>query len=308
MSEDRYDVIIIGGGPAGLTAGLYASRARLKTLLIEELVPGGQAAITHQIDNYPGFPGGISGEKLMESFKQQAESFGLEIAQGRVERLTLKGEDKNIHTKDTDFSAKAVIIATGSRPSTLGVPGEEKFKGKGVSYCATCDGAFFRDAEIAVVGGGDSAIKETLFLTKFARKISVIHRRSELRAEKVIGEKARDNKKIEFIWDSVVEEIGGEKAVEYLNLRKVKGEERFQLKVEGVFVYIGNRPNSDFLKGVVELDQKGYMKAGDSSETSIPGIFAAGDVRSKLLRQVATAVGDGATAAMAAEEYISRSE
>ena len=225
-----------------------------------------------------------------------------------MERLTPKGEYKNIHTKDTDFSAKAVIIATGSRPSTLGVPGEEKFKGKGVSYCATCDGAFFRDAEIAVVGGGDSAIKETLFLTKFARKISVIHRRSELRAEKIIGEKARDNKKIEFIWDSVVEEIGGEKAVEYLNLRKVKGEERFQLKVEGVFVYIGNRPNSDFLKGVVELDQKGYMKAGDSTETSIPGIFAAGDVRSKLLRQVATAVGDGATAAMAAEEYISRTE
>ncbi|UCD86084.1 MAG: thioredoxin-disulfide reductase [Deltaproteobacteria bacterium] len=308
MPGDKYDVIIIGGGPAGLTAGLYASRARLATLLIEELIPGGQAAVTHQIDNYPGFPGGISGEKLMESFKQQAESFGLEIAQGRVERLTLNGDHKGIRTDDKEYTAKAAIIATGSRPNNLGVPGEEKFKGKGVSYCATCDGAFFRDAEIAVVGGGDSAIKEALFLTKFARKINVIHRRSELRAEKVIQEKALGNEKIEFVWDSVVEEIGGEKMVEYLNLKKVKGDERVRLKVEGVFVYIGNRPNSDFLQGVIELDEKGYVKAGDNTETSSPGIFAAGDVRTKLLRQVATAVGDGATAAMAAEEYISRAE
>ncbi len=306
MSEGRYDVIIIGGGPAGLTAGLYASRARLKTLLIEELIPGGQAAVTHHIENYPGFPGGISGERLMENFKRQAEGFGLEIAQGRVERLAREGDYKNIYTKDTEFLAKAVIIASGSRPNTLGVPGEEKFKGRGVSYCATCDGAFFRDAEIAVIGGGDSAIKEALFLTKFARKINVIHRRSELRAEKVIQEKALGNKKIEFIWDSIVEEIGGEKIVKYLNLKKAKGEERFQLKVEGVFVYVGNQPNSDFLQGIVELDRGGYVKAGDSTETSSPGIFAAGDVRSKLLRQVATAVGDGATAAMAAEEYISR--
>lgn len=305
MSGDRYDVIIIGGGPAGLTAGIYASRARLKTLLIEEMIPGGQAAVTHQIDNYPGFPGGISGEKLMENFKRQAEDFGLEIAQGTVERLAPEGDYRKVATKDTEHLAKAVIVASGSRPNTLGVPGEEKFKGKGVSFCATCDGAFFRDAEIAVVGGGDSAIKEALFLTKFARKINVIHRRSELRAEKVIQEKALGNKKIEFVWDSVVEEIGGEKAVEYVKLKKVKGEERFQLGVEGVFVYIGNRPNSDFLQGVVELDEKGYVKAGDNTATSVPGVFVAGDVRAKLLRQVATAVGDGATAAMAAEDYIS---
>ncbi len=305
MSDDTYDVVIIGGGPAGLTAAIYAGRGLLKTLVIEKLMTGGQATVTHQIDNYPGFPDGISGPELMERFEKQARRFGAEFTSGTVEGMSLDGKVKVIDLGDRKIRAKTVIICTGAEPRKLGVPGEARFTGKGVSYCATCDGAFFRDAEIAVVGGGDSAVKEAIFLTKFASRVYVIHRRDELRAEKVTAEEAFSNDRIEFLWNTVVEEITGDMSgVKALKLRNVKDDSRRELPVQGVFIYVGMVPNTAFLKGFLELDDAGYILADRDTHTGVPGVFAAGDVRKKLTRQVATAVGDGATAAMAAEECV----
>ena len=305
MSDNGYDVAIIGGGPAGLTAAIYAGRGLLKTVVIEKLMMGGQATVTHMIDNYPGFPDGISGPDLTEKFEKQARRFGAEFKSATVESIHLDGRMKVINLDSGRIRAKTVIICAGAEPRKLGVPGEAKFTGKGVSYCATCDAAFFRDMEIAVVGGGDSAIKEAIFLTKFASKVYIIHRRDELRAEKVIAEEALKNGKMEFVWDSVVDEVFGNTGVEGLKIRNVKTGKTGRLSVEGVFIYIGMVPNTAFLKDFVELDDAGYIIADRDTHTGVHGVYAAGDVRKKLSRQVATAVGDGATAAMAAEECIS---
>lgn len=300
----HYDLIIIGGGPAGLTAGLYAARARLNALLIERGIPGGQAAVTSHIENYPGFPEGIDGSELGQRIKEQAGNFGLEFLTAEVGSITLDGNWKLVHTDQGTFRAKALIIATGTQNATLGVPGEQKLKGRGVSYCATCDGAFFRDKTVAVVGGGDSAIDEALFLTRFVKEVIVIHRRDALRATKILQDRAFANPKIRFQWNSVVEEILGQDAVQGVVVRNVKTGQKTTLPVEGIFIYIGLKPNTAFLGDLLRLDERGYILTNEEMETSIPGIFAAGDVRAKTLRQVITACADGAIAAVNADKYL----
>lgn len=299
-----YDVIIIGGGPAGLAAGLYAGRAKLKTLLLEQMLAGGQAATTDLIENYPGAPEGTTGPQLTERMEEQAKKFGVEFLMAQVTGVDLKGREKTVITSEGSYRGKTVIIATGATHKKLGCPGEEEFTGRGVSYCATCDGAFYEDLPVAVVGGGDSAITEALYLTKFASRVYVIHRRDALRATKVVQDKAFAEPKIEFIWNSVVEEIKGGEMVEEVRLKNIKTGTLQDLPVKGVFVYVGLVPNTEFLKGQVKLDERGYIPVTANMETNVPGVFAAGDVTVKLLRQVVTAVGDGATAAVAAEKYI----
>lgn len=299
-----YDVIIIGGGPAGLTAGLYTSRARLRTLLIELGVFGGQITTTETIENYPGFPDGISGSELGQLMETQAKKFGLETVQEEALEVRLVGDRKVIKTYESEYSAEALIISTGTEYRKLGVPGEEEFIGRGVSFCATCDGAFFRDSSIVVVGGGDSALTEALFLTKFAKEVTIIHRRDALRATKIYQERAFANPKIKFLWNSVVQEIRGDKMVQSIVVKNVKTNEVKELPVEGVFLFVGITPRTQFLKGLVEMDEGGYILTNENGETNVKGIFAAGDCRKKLLRQISTAVGDGATAAFAVEKFL----
>ncbi|MFQ6089103.1 MAG: thioredoxin-disulfide reductase [Candidatus Methanofastidiosia archaeon] len=296
-----YDLIIVGGGAAGLTAGIYARRATLKTLLLEKLAVGGQINITDIIENYPGFPE-ISGPELMEKFKEHAEKFDLEIKIAEVKRVRDEGEKKIVITTGEEFETLSVIISSGSSPRELKVPGEKKFKGRGISYCAICDGPFFSKRKVAVVGGGDSAIKEALYLTQIVEKVIVIHRRDKLRAEKIIQEKAFSNRKMDFIWDTVVEEIVGENRVEMLKLRNVKTGEKSELAVDGVFIYIGVHPNTKFVD--VKKTEGGLILTDECMETSSRGIFAAGDCRAKCLRQIATCVGEGAIAAYNAGEYV----
>jgi thioredoxin reductase (NADPH) len=300
----EWDVIIIGGGPAGLTAGLYAARARLKTLLLEKLVPGGQASTTAEIENYPGAGKGITGPELTQRMEEQAREFGMEIINKEVNEIKLSGRKRIVKCGSEEFVAKAVIIATGAEPRKLGVPGEDGFRGRGVSYCATCDGAFFTGKRVMVVGGGDTAIEEALFLTRFAEKVIVVHRRDQLRATRVLQDRAFKNKKIEVIWDSVVKEIKGKELVEEVILENVKTGETVNVPADGVFVAIGYSPSTGFLKGLVELDENGYVITDDNMQTNIPGVFAAGDLRQKPLRQVVTAVSDGAVAAVSASRYI----
>ncbi len=301
-----YDVIIIGGGPAGLTAGLYTSRAKLKSLLIEKGFTGGQVMTTEWVENYPGFEDGISGAELSQKMEKQATKFGLEIVQGSVAGISSNGKTRKITLEDDkQFEAKCVILATGSNPRLLNIEGEDKYRGRGVSYCATCDGAFFRDNELAVIGGGDSAVEEGLFLTKFAKTVYIIHRRDELRATKVVQERAFANPKIKFIWDTVPEEIlGDDSGVTGLKLKNVKTDELSDLNVQGVFIYVGYNPNVEFVEGQVKINENRYVVADENMATSDSGVFVAGDVRSKPLKQIATAVGDGATAAISAEKYI----
>jgi thioredoxin reductase (NADPH) len=256
------------------------------------------------IENYPGFSEGISGSDLAQAMETQAKRFGLEMMSGEVSRLTSRGRLWEVEQEGSRVMAKAVIVATGVNPTKLGVPGEDEFKGRGVSYCATCDGPFFRGEDIGVVGGGDSAVDEALYLTRFARRVYLIHRRNALRAEKILQERAFENEKIEILWDTVVTKVAGETGVEGLEIRNLKTQEMQTLKVKGVFFYVGLKPNTEFLRGVVELDAQGYVVTDAHMATSAPGVFAAGDVRQKLLRQVTTAVGDGATAAFAVERYI----
>jgi thioredoxin reductase (NADPH) len=304
MKKSDYDLIIAGGGPAGLTAGLYAARAKLKTLLIEKMAPGGQAATTFLIENYPGFPEGIPGPDLAQAMENQAKRFGLEVTFGEVKGLTSQEPYWEMAYEDKTITAKGVIIASGVEPRKLGIPGEEALRGRGVSYCATCDGPFFQNQEIGVVGGGDSAVEEALYLTRFASRVYLIHRRNALRAEKIIQERAFQNPKIEILWDTVVTRVIGESGVEGLELKNVKTQEARTLKVGGVFFYVGWLSNTDFVKNILKLDDQGYVVTDENMATSAPGIFAAGDVRRKLLRQVVTAVGDGALAAFAVERYI----
>ncbi len=300
-----FDVIIIGGGPAGLTAGLYTARARLKSLLIEKGLTGGQVTTTEWIENYPGFENGVSGVELSQRMEKQATKFGLEIVQGSVVEISLSNKIKKVTLENNQrYEAKSIILATGANPRPLKIEGEEKFRGKGVSYCATCDGAFFNDEKIAVIGGGDSAVEEAIFLTKFAEMVYVVHRRDQLRATKIAQERAFSNPKIKFVLNSIAEKIDGDDSVKALHIKDVKTEERSVLDVHGVFIYVGYTPNVGLLKGLVALDKNNYIVTDDMMSTSVPGVFAVGDVRAKLLKQITTAVGDGATAAVAAEKYI----
>ena len=305
MNNSLYDIIIIGGGPAGLTAGLYASRARLNTLLLEKIALGGQVNKSERIENYPGFENSISGYQLIQNLEKQAKGFGLQVETGTVTEIsTVNNHTKTVKVNDRELPCKAIIISTGSEPNKLGVEGEDNLLGRGVSYCATCDGAFFRDKEVATVGGGDAAVEEALFLSKLVEKVYLIHRRDQLRAIKILQERALSNENISIIWDTVVEKIEGKQGVESLALKNVKENSTSSLKVDGVFIYVGLKPNTQWLKNILPLTEQGFIETNDNMETSLTGVFAAGDVRNKLLRQIATAVGDGSTAAFAAEKYI----
>jgi thioredoxin reductase (NADPH) len=299
----KYEVIIIGGGPAGLTAGLYTSRAGLKTLLVERGIFGGQIVNARQVDNYPGFPEGISGFELASLMHEQAIKYGLETMNATVTAIK-PGGNYSIITNDSNFEAEAVIIAAGSEYRKLEVPGEEELLGRGVSYCATCDGFLFRDLDVAVVGGGDTAITDALELSEHASKVYIIHRRDQLRAGQVLQQQALARPKLEPIWDSVVEEVIGDNKVSALSLRNVKTGEITKLEVAGVFVAIGFEPNSQYFADIVELDKNGLIKTDELMATSAPGIFAVGDIRKNSPRQVAGAVGDGATAALSAFKYL----
>ncbi len=304
MESAEYDLVIIGGGPAGLTAGLYAARARLNAILIEKLVPGGQVVITDWIDNYPGFPEGLSGPDLVEKLTRQVNRFDLKIETNEVVSVDLSGPVKKLTLNDRSITALTVIIATGASPKKLGIPGEDTFYGKGVSFCATCDGPFFRDGVIAAVGGGDTAVQETLFLTKFAKKVYLIHRRDKLRAGAILQERAFDNDKIEFVWDSELTHINGLTHVETISLQNVKTGDKTELAVDGCFIWVGILPNTKFLVDAVKLDNNGFVIADLNMGTSVPGVWVAGDVRNTPIRQIATAVGDAAIAAFSAEQYI----
>jgi len=311
MKEEKiYDAIIIGGGPAGLTAGIYLSRARMGTLLIEKAMPGGQAILTEIIENYPGFPHGIAGPELMQKMEEQAVRFGLKIEYGEAAKVRIKEgkEDKVkiVKINNKEYRTLTIILASGAEASKLEVPGEEELRGRGVSYCATCDAPFFKDQKIVVVGGGDTAIEEALYLTKFVREVTIIHRRNRLRATKILQERVFVNKKINFAWDSVATKILGKEKVEGVLIQNKKTAEKREISCQGVFVFVGNVPNSKFLNEIIKLDQKGYILTDGNMMTSQEGIYACGDVRKKLLRQVITACGEGATAAFAAQKYIEK--
>ena len=301
---ELFDTIIIGGGPAGLSAGIYAMRSRLNTVMLEKYVPGGQMVVTDFVENYPGFPTGIGGIDLGIAMEQQARGLGLDIRSTEVLSVDFSGEEKIINTSDGEMRALTVILATGATPRKLNVPGEERYTGKGVSYCATCDGAFFRDKDIVVVGGGNTAIQDAVFLTRFASSVKIVHRRDALRATKIIQERAMKNDKIEFIWNSVLKEIDGKNTVEKVVVFNVETKEESSFPVDGVFVLIGTDPNTSFLEGHIVLDPSGYILTDEEMRTSIHGVYAAGDCRHKGLRQMVTAAADGAIAAVEAEQYI----
>lgn len=303
-----YDVIIVGGGPAGLTAGLYNARAMLNVLLLEKLAPGGQVLTTDWVENYPGFPEGISGFELMDRMKTQAENFGLTIEGDEVISIEVKGDIKIVHTPRKSLETRAVILTGGASWKKIGVEGEDLLIGKGVSFCATCDGPFYRDQEVAVIGGGDTAVEEAIFLTRFAKKIHLVHRRDQLRAIKLLQDRAMAEEKISFVWDTIPVKILGKDGVEGIELRNVKTGEISRKDVQGVFIFIGTDPNSELVQGLLDFDDKGFIKTDDNFETSVPGIFAAGDIRSKLFRQISTAVGEGAAASFSVEKYLENTE
>ncbi len=308
-----YDVIIIGAGPAGLSAGLYAARANLDVVILEKMYPGGQIAITDEVDNYPGSEPNASGPSLTARMAEQAKHFGAKIVTDSVQDISLEGHIKVVEGKKNTYEGKTVIIATGGRPRLIGCPGEKEFTGRGVSYCATCDAPFFRDLEVFVVGGGDAAVEEALYITKFARKVTIVHRRDELRAAKSIVEKAKVNEKISFMWDTVIDEIKGGNEVEAAVFKNVKTGETKEYKAApedgtfGIFPFIGFLPVSELFEGKVEMDG-GYIITDENMRTNVGGVFAAGDVRVKSLRQVITAAADGAIAATHAEKYIESNE
>lgn len=316
MAQTDYELVIIGGGPAGLTAGIYSARARMNVVLYEKAAPGGQVIVSDWIENYPGFPDGISGYDLGEKMLNQAKNLGLDIESEDVTAIEIDGERKIVHFgKNRTVTTKAVIIASGASPRRLNV-GESKFMGKGVSFCATCDGPFFRDKIVVAVGGGDTAVQESIFLTRFVKKLYLVHRRDELRAAKILQERALKNDKIEFVWDSVVSGMDGFFAVENVKVKNIKTGEEKNIRADGCFIWIGITPNTDFLKmspntgniinlgESLKMDDGGFIHTNERMETSVPGIFAAGDVRTTPLKQIVTAVGDAAIAVMSAEHYI----
>lgn len=305
MSEDHiYDVIIAGAGPAGMTAAVYASRADLDTLLLERGMPGGQVADTEDIENYPGFET-IKGQELSTKMFEHAQKFGAQYAYGEIKDVEDHGEYKEVHAGNKSYKTKTLIITTGARYKKLEIPGEETLTGRGVSYCAVCDGAFFKNRELYVVGGGDSAVEEGMYLTRFADKVTVIHRRDELRAQKIIQDRAFQNEKMDFIWDTIVEEINDKDGkVGSVTTKNVKTGEKQDLPTDGVFIYVGMIPLSEPFASLGLLDDEGYIKTNENMETAIPGVYAAGDIRDKDLRQVVTATGDGSIAAETAQKYI----
>ncbi len=308
MAEKNYDIVVVGGGPGGLTAGMYCARARRKTILIEKYMPGGQIANTEDVEDYPGFEK-ISGSELAMKMADHAKKFGLEIISDEVKEIYAEGDDRLVSVASGDvYRAKAVIVSTGGSPNKLNVPGEEEFAGKGVSYCAICDGAFFKDEIIAVAGGGDAAVEEGNFLTKYGKKVYIIHRRDQLRAQKIIQDRAFKNDKIEFIWDTVIESINGNDKVRSLSLKNVKTGETSTLDVGAIFVFIGFVPNSNLFREPVKKNENGYIITDTRMETSLKGVFACGDVREQLVKQITNAVGDGTTAAVAAEKHIEELE
>jgi thioredoxin reductase (NADPH) len=305
MSDSQYDVIIIGGGPAGMTAGLYASRAMLKTLMLEKMLMGGQMMTTTKVENWPGYPGGIDGPELMMKFQEHCVEFGLETGSGTVEKIIDNGNSKTLIVDGKEMTCKAVIVTTGVIPRKLGLEGEEGLVGRGVSYCATCDGAFFRNVPIAVIGGGDTAAEEALFLTKFASKVIMVHRRDELRATKILRERIAKNEKIEMAWNSTVDSlISDNTGLTGAVLKDTQTGETREVELSGMFVAVGVTPTTSFVDGLLDLTDEGYIKAGEDTHTNVPGIYAAGDCRTNILKQVSTAVGDGAVAAIMAERHI----
>lgn len=298
-----YDVVIVGGGPGGLAAGLYAARGTLKTVSIEKLLPGGQIANTEWVEDYPGFEL-IGGPELAKKMEDHARKFGLEVVNDNISEIYVDGKYRSARGDYDTYRAKAIIVATGGQPRKLGVPGESELAGKGVSYCAICDGAFFKGVPIAVAGGGDSAVEEGMFLTKYGTKVYLIHRRNELRAAKIIQERAFKNEKMEFVWDSVVERINGGAKVDSITVKNLKTNERRNIEVGAVFPFVGFVPNSNIFREAIRKDNMGYIITDENMETSIKGIWAIGDVRKQLVKQVTNAVGDGTTAAVAAGKYI----
>ncbi len=299
----NYDIVILGGGPAGLSAGIYSSRARLKTLILERQTPGGQVLITDKVENYPGYIS-IAGYELVDKMVQQVRNFQCEIKMGEVKEIIPLEKGFKVKTDGEEFLTKSVIVATGRQPRRLNIDGEIRLIGRGVSYCATCDGAFFRNKKVAVIGGGDSAVEEAIFLTKYASEVTIIHRRDELRAAKYLQERAFQNEKIKFLYSHIPLKIVGEHFVEGILLKNLKDESEFLFEVDGVFIFIGSIPNTTFVKDLLNLGEGGGIITDEKMETNIKGIFAAGDVREKFLYQIATAVGEGAIAAVAAEKYI----
>ena len=302
--EKIYDVLIIGSGPAGMTAAIYGKRAGLSVAVLEgNYINGGQILNTYEVDNYPGLPG-ISGLDLADKFKEHAASHGAEFLRGKAESVSLEGNIKVVHTRKEDFRCRTLVIASGAVHRKLGVPGEETLNGMGVSYCATCDGAFFRDKTVAVVGGGDVAVEDAIFLARGCRKVYVIHRRDQLRAAKTLQDSLFATEGVEMYWNGVVTRIDGENKVQRITVENTKTGESQELEVDGVFIAVGITPDTGFVKDFVELDSQGYIIAGEDGKTGVPGVFAAGDVRTKQLRQVITAAADGANCITSAEEYL----
>lgn len=298
------DVIVLGTGPAGLAAALYAARADLKPLLLTGTEIGGQAALTDRIENYPGFPEGVGGSELAELFQKNAERFGARLEYDTATEVDLSKRPFTVKTYSKEFKAKALIIATGASPNKLNIKGENEFRGKGVSYCGTCDGWFFKDKDVAVVGGGDSALEEGIFLTRFAKSVTIVHRRDELRAGAILQKRAKKNPKIKFVWNSVVEEIKGKEGVESLVLKNVKTDELSDFAIDGIFIFIGHSPNTQMFENQLELDDKKYIIADQRMRTSIPGVFAAGEACDPYFRQVITSAGMGAAAAIGATRLL----
>ena len=301
-----YDVIVVGGGPGGYTAALYAARSGLTVAVLEKLSPGGQMATTSQIDNYPGFSDGVDGFDLGQQMARQAEKYGAKTILAEVTGADLAASPKVLHTSEGDFQGRAVILATGAYPRELGLPDEGALRGRGVAYCATCDGAFYKEQTVAVIGGGNVAVEDAIFLARICRKVYVVHRRDQLRAEEILQKKLSQFSNVEMCWNQVCEKIEGQDQVEKVCLRNTKTGEEREIAVDGVFIAVGIHPNSEAFQGVLDMDESGYIRAGEDGCTNIPGIFAAGDVRTKKLRQIVTAVSDGANAVSSVQEYLSR--
>ena len=303
-NKTEYDVAIIGGGSAGLSAAIYASRGGMNTVIFEKALVGGQITTTADVENYPGFEENMSGFDIADKMRRHAEKFGTEIKQENITAIHMDDFEKYVETNSNKYKVKSIIVATGANPSKLDVPGEAKYTGRGVSYCATCDGALYRDKIVAVIGGGDSAVEEAIFLTKFAKKVYIIHRRDELRAVKLIQKRAFENDKIEIIWNSIVKEVKGGDFIEKIELYNKKTKKIRNLELNGIFIYVGIIPNNELIKSAVKLDSQGFILTDETMSTKIPGLYAAGDVVHKVLRQVITAASDGAIAAFSAEKWI----
>jgi thioredoxin reductase (NADPH) len=301
--EKVYDMLVLGGGPAGFAAAIYAARSRMSVLVIEQMLSGGQIATTEVMENYPGFPEGINGLEFGQLLEDQARKFGTEMALATIEGVSLQGDIKEVHTTEGTFRGRTLLVATGARWRPLDVPGEKELKGKGVSYCVTCDGSFFQDRDVMIVGGGDSALEEALVMTKFAAKVYLVHRRDEFRAIGILQDRVRNNPKIELVMNSVVEKINGTDRVESVTVHDKVQNKTWDIPVDGIFLYVGMIPNTDFIQGQLE-EKNGYLITDENMAASVPGVFAAGDLREKVLRQVVTAVADGAVAAISAARYL----